>query len=191
MCCAQRFFCATASTAQVITQETKPKSAGVCVLHNKKVYYKLISRATKVIVASIKKISFFSKWFCPFFQLLPSLIMCTTLFVYSSLLYSVPCPYIFSLLFSFFLAWILGSIMCKIVPYIQGVSVAASVYSLCAVSIDRYVLTSSVSLYIRNNYYLEENRVRCFFFRMVSIGCRETKSISIFDTHTPSGVENA
>lgn len=25
-------------------------------------------------------------------------------------------------------------------PYIQGVSVAASVYSLCAVSIDRYVL---------------------------------------------------
>lgn len=36
-----------------------------------------------------------------------------------------------------FSAWILGNIMCKVVPYVQGVSVAASVYSLCAVSIDR------------------------------------------------------
>lgn len=38
-----------------------------------------------------------------------------------------------------FQAWMLGNVMCKVVPYIQGVSVAASVYSLCAVSIDRYV----------------------------------------------------
>lgn len=30
--------------------------------------------------------------------------------------------------------------MCKTVAYIQGVSVAASVYSLVAVSLDRYVL---------------------------------------------------
>jgi len=30
--------------------------------------------------------------------------------------------------------------MCKAVAYIQGVSVAASVYSLVAVSLDRYVL---------------------------------------------------
>lgn len=37
-------------------------------------------------------------------------------------------------------AWILGWFMCKAVAYIQGVSVAASVYSLVAVSLDRYVL---------------------------------------------------
>lgn len=35
------------------------------------------------------------------------------------------------------LAWMLGWLMCKFVPYIQGVSVAASVYSLIAVSLDR------------------------------------------------------
>jgi len=34
-------------------------------------------------------------------------------------------------------AWMLGWLMCKFVPYIQGVSVAASVYSLIAVSLDR------------------------------------------------------
>lgn len=36
-------------------------------------------------------------------------------------------------------AWFLGWFMCKAVAYIQGVSVAASVYSLVAVSLDRYV----------------------------------------------------
>ncbi|GLH06865.1 Neuropeptide SIFamide receptor, partial [Gryllus bimaculatus] len=33
--------------------------------------------------------------------------------------------------------WVLGWWMCKTVPYVQGVSVAASVYSLIAVSLDR------------------------------------------------------
>ncbi|KRT84258.1 G protein-coupled receptor, partial [Oryctes borbonicus] len=37
------------------------------------------------------------------------------------------------------LAWVLGWWMCKTVPYIQGVSVAASVYSLIAVSLDRFL----------------------------------------------------
>ncbi|XP_056643875.1 neuropeptide SIFamide receptor-like [Diorhabda sublineata] len=36
-------------------------------------------------------------------------------------------------------SWILGWLMCKTVPYIQGVSVAASVYSLVAVSLDRFL----------------------------------------------------
>lgn len=36
-----------------------------------------------------------------------------------------------------FPAWVLGWLMCKTVPYVQGVSVAASVYSLIAVSVDR------------------------------------------------------
>ncbi|KAL6435401.1 hypothetical protein ACFW04_005409 [Cataglyphis niger] len=36
-------------------------------------------------------------------------------------------------------AWILGWFMCKAVAYIQGVSVAASVYSLVAVSLDRFL----------------------------------------------------
>jgi hypothetical protein len=36
-----------------------------------------------------------------------------------------------------FTAWLLGWWMCKTVPYVQGVSVAASVYSLIAVSLDR------------------------------------------------------
>uniref|UniRef100_A0A1B0G654 G-protein coupled receptors family 1 profile domain-containing protein n=1 Tax=Glossina morsitans morsitans TaxID=37546 RepID=A0A1B0G654_GLOMM len=35
--------------------------------------------------------------------------------------------------------WMLGWLMCKTVPYIQGVSVAASVYSLIAVSLDRFI----------------------------------------------------
>ncbi|CAK1541224.1 unnamed protein product [Leptosia nina] len=34
-------------------------------------------------------------------------------------------------------AWVLGWLMCKTVPYVQGLSVAASVYSLVAVSLDR------------------------------------------------------
>ncbi|OAD60890.1 Neuropeptide FF receptor 2 [Eufriesea mexicana] len=37
------------------------------------------------------------------------------------------------------LAWFLGWFMCKAVAYIQGVSVAASVYSLVAVSLDRFL----------------------------------------------------
>ena len=41
-------------------------------------------------------------------------------------------------------AWFLGWFMCKAVAYIQGVSVAASVYSLVAVSLDRYVLARIV-----------------------------------------------
>lgn len=45
-------------------------------------------------------------------------------------------------------AWILGWFMCKAVAYIQGVSVAASVYSLVAVSLDRYVPLASL-LYSR------------------------------------------
>uniref|UniRef100_A0A182QMF0 Uncharacterized protein n=1 Tax=Anopheles farauti TaxID=69004 RepID=A0A182QMF0_9DIPT len=36
-------------------------------------------------------------------------------------------------------SWMLGWLMCKTVPYIQGVSVAASVYSLIAVSLDRHI----------------------------------------------------
>uniref|UniRef100_A0A1A9WY07 G-protein coupled receptors family 1 profile domain-containing protein n=1 Tax=Glossina brevipalpis TaxID=37001 RepID=A0A1A9WY07_9MUSC len=37
------------------------------------------------------------------------------------------------------ITWMLGWLMCKTVPYIQGVSVAASVYSLIAVSLDRFI----------------------------------------------------
>ena len=39
--------------------------------------------------------------------------------------------------FSFFTAWVLGGAMCKMVTYVQGVSVVASVDSLVAVSLDR------------------------------------------------------
>lgn len=35
--------------------------------------------------------------------------------------------------------WIFGWVMCKAVAYVQGVSVAASVYSLAAVSLERYL----------------------------------------------------
>ncbi|XP_017781596.1 PREDICTED: neuropeptide SIFamide receptor-like [Nicrophorus vespilloides] len=45
-----------------------------------------------------------------------------------------------TLMSNIFVPWVLGWWMCKTVPYIQGVSVAASVYSLIAVSLDRYVL---------------------------------------------------
>ncbi|XP_050436017.1 neuropeptide SIFamide receptor-like [Adelges cooleyi] len=44
-----------------------------------------------------------------------------------------------TLLSNIYVPWILGEYMCKIVPYIQGVSVAASVYSLIAVSADRFL----------------------------------------------------
>lgn len=61
---------------------------------------------------------------------------------YCTLIWNITTIFWWLFSFSIFpIAWILGSIMCKIVPYIQGVSVAASVYSLCAVSIDRYVKT--------------------------------------------------
>ncbi|TMW46379.1 hypothetical protein DOY81_008539 [Sarcophaga bullata] len=42
-----------------------------------------------------------------------------------------------TLMSNIFVPWMLGWLMCKTVPYIQGVSVAASVYSLIAVSLDR------------------------------------------------------
>lgn len=35
--------------------------------------------------------------------------------------------------------WHLGSVMCKLVPFLQGVSVAASVSTLTAISVDRWV----------------------------------------------------
>jgi len=37
-----------------------------------------------------------------------------------------------------FPAWVLGKVMCKLVPYVQSLSVCASVYSLVAVSLDRW-----------------------------------------------------
>lgn len=43
----------------------------------------------------------------------------------------------FQYVFLFVSAWVLGWLMCKTVPYVQGLSVAASVYSLVAVSLDR------------------------------------------------------
>lgn len=44
-----------------------------------------------------------------------------------------------TLLSNIFVPWLLGWFMCKAVAYIQGVSVAASVYSLVAVSLDRFL----------------------------------------------------
>ncbi|XP_018326607.1 neuropeptide SIFamide receptor-like [Agrilus planipennis] len=44
-----------------------------------------------------------------------------------------------TLMSNIFVPWVLGWLMCKTVPYIQGVSVAASVYSLIAVSLDRFL----------------------------------------------------
>ena len=35
------------------------------------------------------------------------------------------------------LAWVLGATICKLLPYLQGVSVCASVYSLVAVAVER------------------------------------------------------
>lgn len=44
-----------------------------------------------------------------------------------------------TLMSNIFVPWLLGWFMCKAVAYIQGVSVAASVYSLVAVSLDRFL----------------------------------------------------
>ncbi|XP_055679384.1 neuropeptide SIFamide receptor-like isoform X2 [Lutzomyia longipalpis] len=44
-----------------------------------------------------------------------------------------------TLMSNIFVPWMLGWLMCKTVPYVQGVSVAASVYSLIAVSLDRFL----------------------------------------------------
>ncbi|XP_046405980.1 neuropeptide SIFamide receptor-like [Ischnura elegans] len=44
-----------------------------------------------------------------------------------------------TLMSNIFVPWVLGWWMCKTVPYVQGVSVAASVYSLIAVTLDRFL----------------------------------------------------
>ncbi|XP_028044101.1 neuropeptide SIFamide receptor-like [Bombyx mandarina] len=44
-----------------------------------------------------------------------------------------------TLMSNIFVPWVLGWLMCKTVPYVQGLSVAASVYSLVAVSLDRFL----------------------------------------------------
>ncbi|XP_063981897.1 neuropeptide SIFamide receptor-like [Diachasmimorpha longicaudata] len=44
-----------------------------------------------------------------------------------------------TLLGNILVPWVLGRFMCKTVSYVQGVSVAASVYSLVAVSLDRFL----------------------------------------------------
>ncbi|TGZ55725.1 Neuropeptide FF receptor 2 [Temnothorax longispinosus] len=49
-----------------------------------------------------------------------------------------------TLMSNIFVPWILGWFMCKAVAYIQGVSVAASVYSLVAVSLDRYAVFAAI-----------------------------------------------
>jgi hypothetical protein len=36
-----------------------------------------------------------------------------------------------------FAAWVLGWVICKIVPYLQGVSVSASINTLVAISVER------------------------------------------------------
>ncbi|KAI4481576.1 hypothetical protein M0802_013929, partial [Mischocyttarus mexicanus] len=41
------------------------------------------------------------------------------------------------------LVWIYGEVMCKLSSYLQGVAVAASVYTITAMSIDRYLAIRS------------------------------------------------
>ena len=57
----------------------------------------------------------------------------------------------------YILAWILGEFMCKLVTYLQGVSVSASVNTLVAISIERflsichplnYIITTHICVYI-------------------------------------------
>lgn len=52
--------------------------------------------------------------------------------------------------------------MCKAVAYIQGVSVAASVYSLVAVSLDRYVQYYVRFLYLWRTMYGYSARGKVF-----------------------------
>lgn len=44
-----------------------------------------------------------------------------------------------TLMSNIFVPWVLGRTMCKVVPFIQGVAINASVYSLIAVSHDRFL----------------------------------------------------
>lgn len=44
-----------------------------------------------------------------------------------------------NLLSNLFSGWVFGSVMCKMVPFFQGLSVSASVNTLMAISIDRYI----------------------------------------------------
>ncbi|CAG7832559.1 unnamed protein product [Allacma fusca] len=44
-----------------------------------------------------------------------------------------------TLISNVYVPWILGWFLCKTVPYIQGVTVCASVYSLVAISLDRFL----------------------------------------------------
>jgi len=72
--------------------------------------------------------------------------------------------------------------MCKIVPYVQGVSVAASVYSLIAVSVDRFVHADRRQiircLVHRERETVRKLRVRCAVYTPANL--------RIYRTDTPA-----
>jgi len=42
--------------------------------------------------------------------------------------------------------WWYGGVLCKVAPYLQGVAVSASVNTLAAVAVERFVLHRTISM---------------------------------------------
>ena len=54
--------------------------------------------------------------------------------------------HILCLFFCSFPGWQLGALMCKAAPYLQGVAVCASVNTLAAIALDRYVVQAQTAI---------------------------------------------
>ena len=48
--------------------------------------------------------------------------------------------------------WIFGEFLCKAMPYIQAVSVSASVYTLVAVALERYAKIGNDRIFMCTEY---------------------------------------
>ncbi|OXA52831.1 Neuropeptide FF receptor 2 [Folsomia candida] len=81
----------------------------------------------------------------------------------------------------FEIAWVLGWWMCKTVPYVQGVSVCASVYSLVAVSLDR---CSAIWFPLGGGFTRRKARVIIFLIWVVSCTLALPWAL-YFDLETP------
>lgn len=64
----------------------------------------------------------------------------------------------------FILAWIFGTFICKVFSYAQGVSVFASVYSLAAISTDRFVWRKINNL--KHNSNILSSHIEKLFFNV-------------------------
>ncbi|CAL8110105.1 unnamed protein product [Orchesella dallaii] len=95
--------------------------------------------------------------------------------VYCSLLFVLLFCLLPNLVSNIFIPWVLGWFLCKTVPYIQGVSVCASIYFLVAISVER-----CISIQWPLNYQITKERAKLVILAIWMWSCIVALPWSIF-----------